>query len=356
MATPTRLPRPYRPSIFARVIDGLRYGGGLGQWSWLIHRLTGLGILFFLIVHVLDTFFVVSLPSWYDHTVALYGGIWFNGQYYATLRWLFRFAELGLIASVVFHAVNGLGIILYDFWVRGTRNRKEILLGVQVVFLTIMIPTTIWVLAQLAKPPGHLANDSHAAASLATETAVAAVSPSQAPRSVFLMFGVTGVAFVWLGVVGFAPPAGTRVKPASGFELRAWYLMRISGLLLVILAVGHLFIMHILNNVETINYGFVAGRWDDPRLGPLWRMWDLSMIVLAVGHGFNGLRQILFEYIARPGRRVLVSTLIWCATVGLLGVGSYAIIMFKTDRPYMATKHSAGLAHSADAPRPLPAH
>lgn len=54
------------------------------------------------------------------------------------------------------------------------------------------------------------------------------------------------------------------VKPAGGFELAAWFFMRISGLLLVFLALGHLFITHILNNVENINYEFVANRWADP--------------------------------------------------------------------------------------------
>ena len=58
--------------------------------------------------------------------------------------------------------------------------------------------------------------------------------------------------------------AGRRVKPAGGFELQAWYFMRISGLILVLLALGHLFITHILNNVENINYYFVANRWARP--------------------------------------------------------------------------------------------
>ena len=57
---------------------------------------------------------------------------------------------------------------------------------------------------------------------------------------------------------------GARIKPGGGYELFMWYFMRISGLALVFLALGHLFIMHILNNVETINYAFVANRWTAP--------------------------------------------------------------------------------------------
>ncbi len=129
--------------------------------------------------------------------------------------------------------------------------------------------------------------------------------------------------------------AGRHTKPAGGFELWAWYFMRISGLILVFLALGHLFITHILNNVENINYYFVASRWGDPKTGVFWRLWDLTMINLAVIHGFNGLRQILDEYVIRPGRRVLTHTLIWTAAIALLGVGSYAILLFQQDKAYI---------------------
>ncbi len=128
---------------------------------------------------------------------------------------------------------------------------------------------------------------------------------------------------------------GRRVKPAGGFELAAWFFMRISGLALVFLALGHLFITHILNNVENINYAFVASRWAHPKTGVVWRLWDLSMINLAVLHGFNGLRQVLDEYIARPHRRVIAHTLIWTAATVLIGMGSYAILMFQKDDDYI---------------------
>lgn len=130
-------------------------------------------------------------------------------------------------------------------------------------------------------------------------------------------------------------PGGRRVKPAGGFELAAWFFMRVSGLVLVFLALGHLFITHILNNVEDINYYFVATRWGNPRTGVVWRLWDLTMINLAVLHGFNGLRQVLDEYIIRPGRRVVVHTVIWMAATFLIGLGTYAILMFEQDDDYL---------------------
>lgn len=143
------------------------------------------------------------------------------------------------------------------------------------------------------------------------------------------------------------------LKPAGGFELAAWYFMRISGLILVLLALGHLFITHILHNVETVNYEFVADRWADPKTGVFWRLWDLTMINLAVLHGFNGLRQILDEYVIRRHRRVLVHTLIWSSVIFLMMIGSYAILMFEKDQAYLNQKRAArgGIVVS----RPVPA-
>lgn len=135
-------------------------------------------------------------------------------------------------------------------------------------------------------------------------------------------------------------PGGRRVKPESGFELWAWYWMRISGLLLVILALGHLIVMHILNNVETVNYSFVADRWTAPGSGYIWRIWDLLMINLAVLHGANGVRQVLYEYVTSPGWRVLTRTVIWSTAVFLITIGTYAILMFEPDQRYIDARAS----------------
>lgn len=132
------------------------------------------------------------------------------------------------------------------------------------------------------------------------------------------------------------------LKPVGGFELGAWYFMRISGLLLVFLALGHLLITHILHNVEDVNYKFVAERWGDPRVGVVWRLWDLTMINLAVLHGCNGLRQVLDEYVVRRNRRVLVHTLIWCSAIFLMTIGTYAILLFQADQKYLDTKYAPG--------------
>jgi succinate dehydrogenase / fumarate reductase cytochrome b subunit len=145
-------PRYYRRGQWARFAEGLRYGGGVGQWSWLLHRITGLGIALFLVVHIIDTFLVVAYPAEYDFTVAIYGGT-LAGTYYWPLRWGFRIAELALIMCVVFHAINGVRIVLFDFWPRAVVYQQQLFWAVLILFAGIMLPVTFVVLSALAGSP-----------------------------------------------------------------------------------------------------------------------------------------------------------------------------------------------------------
>src|SRR5919106_5228708 len=85
---------------------GPAYRGGIGEWSWAFHRITGVLVMAFLFGHIVDTFAVGFGPELYDETIALYK------------QWWFKPFEVMLIAAVLFHALNGLRIILFDFWPR----------------------------------------------------------------------------------------------------------------------------------------------------------------------------------------------------------------------------------------------
>ena len=82
----------------------LRYKGREGMWTWILHRATGLGVLLFLIAHVIDTGIIIYRPDWYDHALGIYK------------HPVFRIGELFIFFGVLFHAVNGLRIIIQDFW------------------------------------------------------------------------------------------------------------------------------------------------------------------------------------------------------------------------------------------------
>ena len=104
--------------------------------------------------------------------------------------------------------------------------------------------------------------------------------------------------------------------------------MRVSGVLLLLLALGHLVIMHLLNNVEVINYKFVAGRWSG-NWNMFWRSYDWLMLFLALVHGLNGLRTILDDYLRPGGWRVLCMSLLYTVGLVFLAVGSIVILTFQ---------------------------
>lgn len=114
-------------------------------------------------------------------------------------------------------------------------------------------------------------------------------------------------------------------RPVGGFELYAWLFMRVSGVLLLLLALGHLTVMHLVHNVDEINYAFVAGRYRNP----LWRLYDWFLLMLALVHGMNGLRVLVDDYIARRGLRVFSLVGVYLLTFVFLGVGSYVILTFQ---------------------------
>ena len=122
---------------------------------------------------------------------------------------------------------------------------------------------------------------------------------------------------------------GSRPAPTgSAFELFAWLFMRLSGVLLLVLALGHLVIMHLINNVGNINYEFVAGRWSG-ELGMFWRGYDWLMLLLAMVHGVNGVRTILEDYIGKGTRRTLALSALYLISAAFLIAGSAVIFMFK---------------------------
>lgn len=119
---------------------------------------------------------------------------------------------------------------------------------------------------------------------------------------------------------------GGRSKPveANKVELFSWYFFRVSGLLLVILALLHVVIMHVVNTVDKINYEFVADRWGSP----FWRVFDFLLLALALLHGVNGGRVSIEDYIRTPGWRIAAHTTLAVIAVVFLILGGLAIVTF----------------------------
>jgi succinate dehydrogenase / fumarate reductase cytochrome b subunit len=103
------------------------------MWSWLLHRATGIGVLLFLVIHVLDTAALVWSPEFYDHALGIYKSP------------LFRFAELLIFFSVLFHAANGLRIIVQDFRPIAMRHQRRFAWAAGVVVVLVMLPVS-WIM------------------------------------------------------------------------------------------------------------------------------------------------------------------------------------------------------------------
>ena len=133
VAVSIEIPTPKKKSI---IPGGTLYRGREGMWSWVLHRITGMGIYFFLLVHILDTALVRVSPEAYNIVI---------GHYQTPFMGV---AELALVGAIVFHAFNGLRIILVDFWNIGTKHHVAI----------FYVVVGLWVVTMVAFTPRHLMN------------------------------------------------------------------------------------------------------------------------------------------------------------------------------------------------------
>jgi succinate dehydrogenase / fumarate reductase membrane anchor subunit len=90
-----------------------------------------------------------------------------------------------------------------------------------------------------------------------------------------------------------SPLTHRKVAVPSNWERRAFLFMRLSGALLLFLAVGHMMIQHVLNSSQNLTLQFVAMQWNSWG----WKIYDMLLLFFAITHGFNGLRQVLEDYI-----------------------------------------------------------
>ena len=111
-----------------------RYRGREGQLSFILHRLTGLGTLLFLAVHILDTSTVYFFPSLYEHAIKLYRSP------------LFMLGEIILVFFVVYHGVNGVRIAIFDLIVPdrwNVRTQRKSAIWSLVIAILIWFPAAL---------------------------------------------------------------------------------------------------------------------------------------------------------------------------------------------------------------------
>src|ERR1035441_9490743 len=116
-------PAPRNGSSRGRRVRRTLYRGDPGMWSWVLHRITGATIFFFLFIHVLNTALVRISPQSYDEVVSTYKTP------------IVGLMELGLVAAVLYHALNGIRVILIDYWAQGIRHQRLMLWTIAFVWL-----------------------------------------------------------------------------------------------------------------------------------------------------------------------------------------------------------------------------
>ena len=115
----------------------VRYRGREGQLSFMLHRLTGLGVLLFLTIHILDTATVYFFPSLYEHAIAIYRTT------------IFGIAEIGLVFAVLYHGANGIRIAVFDWFPQlWTIERQRKIAVITLVFTVILWLPLVYVMVR----------------------------------------------------------------------------------------------------------------------------------------------------------------------------------------------------------------
>jgi succinate dehydrogenase / fumarate reductase cytochrome b subunit len=101
------------------------------MWSWVAHRINGIRVFCFLFAHVVDTAMVRISPAAYNSAVDTYKNP------------VVGLMEVGLVAAVVYHALNGVRVLLVDFWSRGPRLQRQMSYGVVALWVLLMVPFAV---------------------------------------------------------------------------------------------------------------------------------------------------------------------------------------------------------------------
>jgi succinate dehydrogenase / fumarate reductase cytochrome b subunit len=324
-------------SLVLTVKETLRYRGAIGQWSWVLHRLTGIGVVLFLALHVIDTSWAVFYPELYVKAIAAYQSP------------LFTIGEFALVFAVVYHAFNGLRIVIFDFKPELWKHQAQAAIGVFVLTLLVLAPVFLGM-------AGHVVEFYINKQAIAGDKFLDVVVFSIVEQFPFIagFVGVLVTAVILAAVYGGITANSSATKPkypqASPIERFWWSFMRISGLLIVPLIFGHLAMMHVIQGVFDITaakqvFGtlqtngtllgnglpsaveFVYARWSYAAGGfYIWRVYDLFLLILVTLHGFNGLRYVLTDYTSNNDflRRTSIA---FCTVIGaiLLTVGAAAL-------------------------------
>ena len=126
-------------------------------------------------------------------------------------------------------------------------------------------------------------------------------------------------------MVTIETPRSPRSRKHAKWEKWGWLYMRYSGVLLLVLIFGHLFInLYAGEGIKAIDFAFVAGKWTEP----FWQVYDVTMLWLALIHGTNGMRTIVNDYTERETVRKRLNYTLWIVCGALIILGTLVCVTF----------------------------
>lgn len=293
-------------SPLTKFVEGVIYRGREGHYAFMLHRASGLAILLFVIIHVVDTSWVAYAPAAYEEAIHLYGSV------------PFLIAEFFLMAAIVYHAINGLNIIIKDTFPSWWNKHLQANSFWKVIGLSVVcwLPAAFFVARNLYV--------NYLCANCDTSAPV----PTTSLNMTYLIVPV--VSLILLAVLAYggtfnqhavARAARQVAVPGRNLETWSWLFMRWSGGLLLVLVWIHVLANALLTGAHNIDLAYVAERWGQPL------NWGstFTILVLAVLHGMNGLRAVTGDYLNHPGLNRVVNTVIVIAWLALTAVGAYAM-------------------------------
>ncbi|WP_135256694.1 succinate dehydrogenase hydrophobic membrane anchor subunit [Thermus caldilimi] len=111
------------------------------------------------------------------------------------------------------------------------------------------------------------------------------------------------------------------LEASTNLELYWWVFMRISGVVLVFLLIGHMWMNSVITDLNSINYEYVAKRLSQTT----WKIYDLLILALGLLHGANGLRYVLDDWIRNPSRRFWTKVVLYSLIAFLFFLGSLSL-------------------------------
>lgn len=287
-----------RPKASAK--RGTLYLGGTGMLTWLLHRISGIAVVYFLTLHIYEALQLFGGPEAYNEATAAYKQPWF------------RPFEVALILAVTYHALNGLRVSMFDLFPKTTKHHRTIFKIGAAIFVLIALAISFVMLRPLIGMP---LSDIFKVESTSTLIyALVIVLPVGLPV-LYLAWRGSGLA---TGPLIVSPSSSRPAPTTSQFERAMWSFMRLSGFIMIILVFTHITLMHFINPIENITGQFVFERFAAAPF--LWVIVDLAILFFAWLHGLNGLRIVLTDYMRRgTGRKVVLSL------IGVFGVAWFAL-------------------------------